>query len=280
MGTRSESEEAASTQGLLATRDFWDAYPCDGQDRHAQRRKLRNGKEPWVLQKVQEVARRQSDIVEIGCGQGTDGITLCTLLPSSGSYLGIDLSEASLALAREAVEEVRDSLRVIPRFEQGNAESLRFEDSSLACVYSMGVLHHTPDTEKAIAEIYRTLVPGGRAYLFLYRRWGPKVLLAQLVRFVQRQIGRVIPGEPVFFRLARRFPNQKALGTVLLEGAGVPVLRSYTRRGIAKLLQNFKLCSLEIFGLGLPPASMNLALARLQRNPFGYFWYIEIEKPG
>ena len=32
-------------------------------------------------------------------------------------------------------------------------------------------------------------------------------------------------------------------------------------------------------GLGLPTVGMNQALARLQKNPLGYFWYIEIEKP-
>lgn len=276
---RTESEEETGQRSLRATRDFWDVHPCDGQDSYAQRRTLRYGKEPWVLQKVEEVASRHSHVVEIGCGQGTDGITLCTLLPRSGSYRGIDLSEASLVSARAAAEEVGDRLRVVPRFDPGNAETLPFEDASLECVYSMGVLHHTPDTEKAIDEIHRALEPGGKAYLFLYRTWGLKVLAAHVLRFVQRQLGRVIPGEPIFFRLASRFPNQKALGTVLLEGAGVPILKSYTRKGIEKLLRRFELKSLEIFGLGLPTVGMNQALARLQKNPLGYFWYIEIEKP-
>lgn len=279
MKVGTESEETNENRSLSATRDFWDVHPCDGQDSYAERRKLRYGKEPWVLEKVEEVARRHFNIVEIGCGQGTDGITLCTLLPPAGSYRGIDLSEASLASARAAAQEVGDRLRVVPRFEPGNAEALPFEDASLECVYSMGVLHHTPDTEQAIGEIHRVLEPGGTAYLFLYRTWGLKVLTAHAVRFVQRQLGRLIPGEPIFFRLASRFPNQNALGTVLLEGAGVPILKSYTRNGLEKLLQRFEIRRLETFGLGLPTAGMNQALARLQKNPLGYFWYVEIEKP-
>jgi len=276
---RNEPDESHKEQALSATRDFWDTHPCDGQDNYAQRRKLRYGKEPWVLDKVEEVARRHAHIVEIGCGQGTDAITLCTLLPPAGSYRGIDLSEASLASARAAADEVGDRLRVVPHFAPGNAEALPFEDASIECVYSMGVLHHTPDTEAAIDEIHRVLEPGGTAYLFLYRTWGLKVLAAHMLRFVQRQLGRVIPGEPIFFRLASRFPNQKALGTVLLEGAGVPILTSYTRGELEKLLRRFELRRLETFGLGLPTASMNQALARLQKNPLGYFWYVEIEKP-
>ena len=66
---RDESEDLTAKRGLRATRDFWDAYPCDGQDQHAQRQKLRYGKEPWVFQKIQQIAQRHADIVEIAYGQ-------------------------------------------------------------------------------------------------------------------------------------------------------------------------------------------------------------------
>ena len=51
-----------------------------------------------------------------------------------------------------------------------DAESLPFEDSSFDRVYSWGVLHHTPDTRKAIGEAIRVLKPGGRACVMLYAR--------------------------------------------------------------------------------------------------------------
>jgi SAM-dependent methyltransferase len=55
----------------------------------------------------------------------------------------------------------------------GDAENLPFASNSFDLVYSWGVLHHTPDTEGAIAEVRRVLKPGGQARVMLYhlRSW-------------------------------------------------------------------------------------------------------------
>ena len=49
-----------------------------------------------------------------------------------------------------------------------DAEYLPFPDDRFDIVYSNGVLHHTPDTERAMAEAWRVLKPGGRAVIMLY----------------------------------------------------------------------------------------------------------------
>ena len=54
--------------------------------------------------------------------------------------------------------------------QKPDAENLPFDDQSFDVVVSFGVLHHTPDTEKALAEIFRVLKPGGRIMLMLYHR--------------------------------------------------------------------------------------------------------------
>lgn len=51
---------------------------------------------------------------------------------------------------------------------QADAESLPFADDSFDVVYSNGVLHHTRDTEAALAEVRRVLKPGGLAVVMLY----------------------------------------------------------------------------------------------------------------
>jgi len=45
----------------------------------------------------------------------------------------------------------------------GNAEQLDFPDEYFDRVYSWGVLHHSPDTPKAVAEVWRVLKLGGQA---------------------------------------------------------------------------------------------------------------------
>jgi ubiquinone/menaquinone biosynthesis C-methylase UbiE len=55
-------------------------------------------------------------------------------------------------------------------FCQANAEELPFKTETFDCVCSMGVLHHTPTTAKAINEIFRVLKPGGRLIVMFYHR--------------------------------------------------------------------------------------------------------------
>ncbi|NFV81547.1 class I SAM-dependent methyltransferase [Magnetospirillum aberrantis] len=70
---------------------------------------------------------------------------------------------------------------------QGDAENLPFADATFDIVYSNGVLHHTYDTERAIAEVHRVLKPGGQAVIMLYCKdswhyWVNLVLCTGLLR--------------------------------------------------------------------------------------------------
>jgi SAM-dependent methyltransferase len=47
---------------------------------------------------------------------------------------------------------------------------LQFADASFDKVYSWGVLHHSPDTAKAIDEVWRVLRPGGSARIMIYHK--------------------------------------------------------------------------------------------------------------
>jgi SAM-dependent methyltransferase len=49
-----------------------------------------------------------------------------------------------------------------------DAELLPFDDDSFDLVYSWGVLHHSPDTRRAIDEAFRVLRPGGKAKIMIY----------------------------------------------------------------------------------------------------------------
>ena len=54
------------------------------------------------------------------------------------------------------------------RFVHHDAETLPFDDDTFDLVYSNGVLHHTPNTAQAVAEMLRVLKPGGRAIVMVY----------------------------------------------------------------------------------------------------------------
>ena len=57
-------------------------------------------------------------------------------------------------------------------FKQGNVLDLPFEDDRFDVVFSNGVLHHTTDWKKGLAELMRVLKPGGWGWLYLIENPG------------------------------------------------------------------------------------------------------------
>jgi len=50
-------------------------------------------------------------------------------------------------------------------------KGLPFPDNSFNFAYSMGVIHHTPNPQRAIDEIYRVLKKGGKGHIMLYHKY-------------------------------------------------------------------------------------------------------------
>lgn len=101
--------------------------------------------------------------LEIGCGMGTDALQIAK---KGIEVTAIDLTDEGIRLAKDrfSLNNYSADLRI------ADAENLPFEDTYFDIVYSFGVLHHIPDTQKAINEIYRVLKPGGEAYIMLYNK--------------------------------------------------------------------------------------------------------------
>jgi SAM-dependent methyltransferase len=102
-------------------------------------------------------------VLEIGIGNGADGVMFAL---NGGQYTGADLTEAALEATRKHFEV----LGLTGKFQKENAEQLTFASNSFDIVYSHGVLHHTPNIQQAIDEVWRVLKPGGRAIIMLYHK--------------------------------------------------------------------------------------------------------------
>lgn len=77
----------------------------------------------------------------------------------------------------------------------GNAESLDFPDGSFDLVVSSGVLHYTPEVQRALAEARRVCAPGGLGKITLYRiAWYLSRPIFPLVRGAMRLTGTRHPG--------------------------------------------------------------------------------------
>ena len=109
-------------------------------------------------------------LLEFGCGMGTD---LLQFARGGARVTGADLTPRSIEISKK-----RFSLYDMPAsFVITDGERLPFADESFDVVYSNGVLHHTPETDVAVAEAHRVLKPGGTAKVMLYHRnslayWG------------------------------------------------------------------------------------------------------------
>jgi SAM-dependent methyltransferase len=112
-------------------------------------------------------------VLDVGCGMGrfTDVVERW-----GGRVIGVDLSLAVEAAFANLGD--RANVRVL----QADLFHLPFRPGTFDIVYSLGVLHHTPDCEKATREILRFVRPGGRACVWVYGVMGPWERFARLYR--------------------------------------------------------------------------------------------------
>ena len=109
-------------------------------------------------------ALQRQRVLEVGSGAGAHS----ALFARHGAHM------TSLDLTWERVRATDAKFRLLADAAggchalQSDAERLPFADGVFDIVYSNGVLHHTPDTTRALAEVHRVLAPGGTAVVMLY----------------------------------------------------------------------------------------------------------------
>ncbi|HEX8898288.1 MAG TPA: methyltransferase domain-containing protein [Chthoniobacterales bacterium] len=271
-------------------REFWQEHPCGtkfsdaavGSRDFFELVAAHRYEKEWHIREAANFAGTCGlKVLEIGCGLGTDGAEFAK---AGADYTGIDLTPAAIALAKK-----RFLLDNLPgEFRISDAERLDFADETFDLVYSHGVLHHTPDIEAAVREIYRVLKPGGRATVMLYhrgsynyhigirvlRRTGAGLLKSEAgIRLVHR-----LTGEPVdslrehaaSLLSARGNLSAAELLNQSTDGAGNPLARVYSRREARELFKDFSDVKLRTYFLNkrfialignLLPRSIESALA-------------------
>lgn len=98
--------------------------------------------------------------MDVGCGSGRWSMLVA---PRVRHLHLLDASSAALDVARE-------NLRSVPNvsFHQASVGDLPVPDASLDFAFSLGVLHHVPDTTAAIRAAAAKLKPGAPLLLYLY----------------------------------------------------------------------------------------------------------------
>ncbi len=261
----------------------WDADPCGAETVKSEEpeslafyRAIREHRYkvygPWMDRALRFSEWRDKDILEIGVGLGSDHFRFA----SGGNRMtALDLSREHLR--QTGLHLSLEGLTHTPVY--GDAERMPFPDASFDLVYAFGVIHHTPDTEAAVAEIHRVLRPGGTALVALYHRdsfafWLGLVLGRGIVHGDLRKGWR---------RLIAEVEYRKD------EDSAVPLVKVYSRRQARKLFSAFASVDIDVFhvasrtatkvGQWLAPRRTPEEVEEMLR-PLGWYLIVRARKRG
>ncbi len=225
---------------------------------------------PWLKPTFKFEQYKDKKVLEVGVGDGIDHLELA----KAGAILtGIDITPKSIELTKKNLElhGYKSNLLI------ADAENLPFEDDSFDVIYSFGVLHHTPDTQKAVKEIYRVLKPQGKAVVSLYHK---NSLFFWLFVFLYDFI---LKGK--FFKMTLK----DRISAIEKGGEETkPLVKLFSRKQVKYLFRKFKRVKIITRHAGLPISGRILGKI-LNIKPiknffeflaqwFGWYFIIEAEK--
>jgi SAM-dependent methyltransferase len=122
---------------------------------------------------------RGKRVLDVGVGAGRFSDVAARW---GAEVVGIDISFA--------VESARENLERYPTAQvlQADIFHLPFADASFDYIFSIGVLHHTPDCHAAFAALPRLLRPGGQIAIWLYSGYSEHLRFNELYRSIAQRI--------------------------------------------------------------------------------------------
>jgi ubiquinone/menaquinone biosynthesis C-methylase UbiE len=281
---------------------FWDANPCGYEKSGEPLDKTffeevtrRRYADQWHIPRLVEFERFSGKkVLEIGCGMGIDGAQFAR---HGALYTGIDLTSAALTLANRHF----DVRRLNGVFLKADAENLPFPADHFDCVYSHGVLHHTPNIEKALAEIHGVLRPGGDLILMLYNKHSydyyvtsmlyyrglvlllyPDFVFNLACRLTGREMKQFAKHREYFKKYGLAYLKPSVFGHHIPDGVDCPFANVYTRAEVRKLLESSGFKCVGIKAASLPNLRRlffkNKSIEGFLSQFIGFFLYIFAKK--
>lgn len=134
-----------------------------------------------------EMLGADKNALDIGCGTGRWSRYLS---PRIGTIEAIDPSEAVFAASKFTA----DCKNI--RITQAGYGGIPFAENSFDFVFSLGVVHHLPDTEGAIREAAAMVKSGGHLLLYIYYSLDNRGFLYRLLFGMSALVRRIISSFP------------------------------------------------------------------------------------
>jgi ubiquinone/menaquinone biosynthesis C-methylase UbiE len=106
---------------------------------------------------------KDKDVLEIGVGSGSHAQLLAHY---SKSFTGIDITDYAVTSTSRRMKCFGYKAKIL----RMDAEQMDFDDNAFDFIWTWGVIHHSSNTEKILAEMSRVLRPGGQAIVMVYHR--------------------------------------------------------------------------------------------------------------
>lgn len=225
-----------TSQTIKDVENFWNANPlftgeCDATDSYNLFEEHNNVYFNDVFSGINYqttflLPQKSQSVLDVGCGIG---FWLSLFQKKGVAHLtGIDLSQKSIAIAKQRVTEQCQILH-------GNAESLPFASNTFDHVNCQGVVHHTPNTQTAINEIFRVTKHNGTVSISVYYDnilLKSYVILSPLIRTLFKLVGKNMGR-------GRDFSSAKSKDelTRLYDGESNPIGKSYSKKVFKQMLQ-------------------------------------------
>lgn len=120
------------------------------------------------------------NVLEIGCGIGTDGIEF---IKNGANYTGVDLSKSSLNIFSERIKVLKLNNKNNTLLESSAEDLTNVPKKNYDLIYSFGVIHHTPNMKKAFDEIYKKANKKTLIKIMLYAKYSYKNFMLDITNY-------------------------------------------------------------------------------------------------
>lgn len=107
-------------------------------------------------------------ILDYGCGPGHDIVGFVEYSKPS-KVIAMDVSSSSLEQAKNRIK-LHNANNIVDFKLIVEKQPLPVESNSVDYIHSSGVLHHTPNMDEILKELYRILKPDGKARIMIYNK--------------------------------------------------------------------------------------------------------------